>query len=149
MTHPADDDLMRRALALAAAMAGRTGENPAVGCVIAIGDEIIAEGATGEGGRPHAEDVALAAAGTRARGACAYVTLEPCAKRSAGGRSCSELLAKSGVARVVIATRDPHPLAAGAGIAALEAAGVIVEIGLGADAARAINADFLARWGGP
>jgi pyrimidine deaminase RibD-like protein len=137
---------MRRALALAAPGVGRTGENPSVGCVIAKDAAIVGEGATADGGRPHAEELALAQAGEAARGATTYVTLEPCARRSMGGASCSDLLIQAGVARVVIAARDPHPYAAGAGIERLRAAGVAVEIGLFEAEARAQNAAFFAQW---
>jgi pyrimidine deaminase RibD-like protein len=133
---------MARALALAAAQAGRTGDNPAVGCVIVCDGIVLGEAATADGGRPHAEEQALA--GVDARGAVAYVTLEPCAERTSGAASCAALLAAAGVARVVIATRDPHPQ--GAGLALLEGAGIAVEIGLCQAEAQAINADFLARW---
>lgn len=139
---------MRRALELAARGVRRTGENPSVGCVIVKAGAIVGEGATAEGGRPHAEEVALAAAGERARGGDAYVTLEPCAKRSTGAVSCADRLIEAGVARVVIAARDPHPYAAGVGIERLRAAGVVVEIGVLEDEARAQNADFFAKWGG-
>ena len=137
---------MSGALALAAAQLGRTGENPSVGCVIVADGVVVGAGATGEGGRPHAEEVALTQAGARATGAVAYITLEPCAQRSSGAASCADLLLKAGVARVVIATRDPHPNAAGRGIALLEQAGIAVEIGVMEDEARALNAAFLARW---
>ena len=137
---------MARALALAAPMAGRTGNNPAVGCVIVKDDAVIGEGVTGAGGRPHAEEQALAQAGKHAHGATAYVTLEPCNQRSQGGASCTDLLIAAGVARAVIATRDPHPLAAGKGIERLRAAGIAVEIGLGEAEARTQNAAFIARW---
>jgi pyrimidine deaminase RibD-like protein len=136
---------MTRALDLAAAVSGNTGDNPAVGCVIVKHDEVIAEAATGAGGRPHAEEAALAGAGDRARGAVAYVTLEPCARRSAGGQSCAERLAAAGVTRVVVACADPHPNASGAGLALLGAAGIVVEIGLMQTEARALNAAFLAK----
>lgn len=139
-----DVDFMREALALAAPMVGRTGDNPAVGCVIARDGAVIGAGATSAGGRPHGEENALR--GVDARGATAYVTLEPCAHRSTGSSSCSELLVQAGVARVVIATRDPHPNAAGAGIARLRTAGVDVEIGVGEAEARAQNAAFFAQW---
>jgi diaminohydroxyphosphoribosylaminopyrimidine deaminase/5-amino-6-(5-phosphoribosylamino)uracil reductase len=141
-----DAGLMRRALGLAAPMVGRTGDNPAVGCVIALGDAIFGEAATAEGGRPHAEEAAIASAQGGVRGAAAFVTLEPCAKRSAGGVACADRLIQAGVARVVIAARDPHPNAAGAGIERLRAAGVAVEIGLMEAEARAQNAAFFARW---
>ncbi len=135
---------MRRALELARAQMGRTGANPAVGCVIVKDGAVIGEGATADGGTPHAEEQALQ--GADARGAAAYVTLEPCAVRSAGGKSCATLLIEAGVARVVIAVRDPHPQ--GAGLEMLEAAGIAVEIGVLEDEARTVNADFLGKWGG-
>lgn len=139
-----DATLMQRALALAATGAGRTGDNPSVGCVIALGDAVLAEARTGDGGRPHAEEQALAGGG---QGATAYVTLEPCAQRSAGGVACADLLIQAGVARVVIAASDPHPYAAGAGVERMRAAGIVVEIGLMEAEARAQNADFFGRWG--
>ena len=135
-----------RALALAEAARGRTGDNPAVGCVIVRDDAVVGAGVTGDGGRPHAEETALLQAGEAAAGATAYVTLEPCARRSAGTPSCADLLIAAGVARVVIATRDPHPLAAGAGLARMQQAGIVVEIGLMDGEARTVNAEFLARW---
>ncbi|MEZ5996904.1 MAG: bifunctional diaminohydroxyphosphoribosylaminopyrimidine deaminase/5-amino-6-(5-phosphoribosylamino)uracil reductase RibD [Hyphomonadaceae bacterium] len=137
---------MRSALALAATQLGRTGDNPAVGCVIEKNGSVLGGAVTADGGRPHAEEQALAQAGDEARGATAYVTLEPCAKRSSGSASCADLLIGAGIARVVIATRDPHPNAAGAGVARLRAAGVSVEIGLLEPEARQLNAEFLARW---
>lgn len=137
---------MQRALALAAACVGRTGENPAVGCAIVRGDAIVGEGATAAGGRPHAEQIALAQAGGRARGAAVYLTLEPCARRSTGEAACADLLIAAGVARVVIAAADPHPFAAGAGVERLRAAGIAVELGLMQAEASALNAEFLARW---
>ena len=105
------------------------------------------EGATGDGGRPHAEELALNEAIDGARGADVFVTLEPCAKRSTGAMSCADRLIEAGVTRVVIAARDPHPYAAGAGIERLRAAGVMVEVGLFEDEARAQNAAFFAKWG--
>ena len=135
---------MRRALEIAAPMMGRTGDNPAVGCVIVKDGVVIAQAVTGAGGRPHAEEQAVALAD--ARGATAYVTLEPCAQRSARGVSCTDHLLRAGVARVVIAADDPHPLAAGVGLAKLAAAGVEVVRGVLADAARAQNASFFARF---
>lgn len=144
-----DATLMQRALSLAAPMVGRTGDNPSVGCVLALGDAVFGEGATAEGGRPHAEEVAIAAAGGAAHGVTAFVTLEPCAKRSAGGVACADRLIQAGVARVVIATRDPHPNAAGIGVERLRAAGIAVEVGLLEAEARAQNAAFFARWDKP
>jgi diaminohydroxyphosphoribosylaminopyrimidine deaminase/5-amino-6-(5-phosphoribosylamino)uracil reductase len=133
---------MRRALALASARLGRTAPNPSVGCVLVKAGEVVAEAATGEGGRPHAEEQALDVAGAAARGAVAYVTLEPCDKRSSGGRSCTDRLIDAGVARVVVAAPDPHPLAAGAGLRRLAASGIEVASGLLAIEAEALNEGF-------
>lgn len=137
-----DETFMRRAIQLAAANVGKTGENPSVGCVLVKGDVVIAEAATAEGGRPHAEEQALAAAGAAAKGATAYVTLEPCGARSTGHASCSERLAQAGVARVVIACDDASKFAAGQGAARLRAAGVAVETGLLATEAAALYAGY-------
>lgn len=142
-----DSAHMKRALELAAPGVGATGDNPSVGCVIVAGGVVVGEGATGAGGRPHAEELALAAAGARGRGSDVYVTLEPCARRSTGGTSCADLLIGAGVARVVIATGDPHPFAAGVGTERLRAAGVVVESDVMEAEARALNADFFAKWG--
>lgn len=134
---------VQRALAIAATGLGRTGENPCVGCVVVRDGVLLGEARTADSGRPHAEEQALAQAGD-ARGATAYVTLEPCAKRTSGSTSCTDLLIAAGVARVVIATRDPHPFAAGIGIERLRAAGVQVDVGVLEEEARAQNADFFA-----
>lgn len=139
-----DLEFMRRALAVAARNVGATGDNPSVGCVLVKDSMVLAEAATAPGGRPHAEEQALA--GVDARGATAFVTLEPCAKRTSGGVSCSDHLVEAGVARVVIAARDPHPFADGAGVARMREAGIAVELGLLEDEARAQNAAFFARW---
>lgn len=139
-----DETNMRRALDLAAPMVGQTAPNPAVGCVIVKDGAVVGEAATAAGGRPHAEEQALAQAGANARGATAYVTLEPCAQRSGGAPSCSDLLLQAGIARVVFAAADPHPLASGVGPARLQAAGVSVEQGLLSGEARAQNAAFFA-----
>lgn len=138
---------MRHALQVAAQGVGQTGDNPSVGCVIVRDGVVIAEARTGDGGRPHAEEQALTLAD--ARGATAYVTLEPCAKRTSGSMSCADRLIKEGIARVVIAASDPHPFAAGAGVERLRSAGITVEQGLMAEEARAQNADFFARWSKP
>jgi pyrimidine deaminase RibD-like protein len=145
---PAMSDLafMTRALSLALPGVGRTGDNPSVGCVIVKDGVVVGEGATADGGRPHAEELALLAAGVNACGATAYVTLEPCAKRSTGAPSCSDILVQYGIARVVIAAGDPHPFAAGVGVERLRAAGVVVEAGVLADEAQAMNAVFFAKW---
>lgn len=140
-----DQRLMRRAIAIARARLGQTGDNPAVGCVIALGDVVLAEAATGAGGRPHAEEQALARAGDAARGATAYVSLEPCAERSTGAPSCSERLIAAGIARVVIAGFDPSPKASGRGEDRLRAAGVAVESGVLAAEAEPLYADYRRR----
>jgi len=121
---------MRRAIALARPRVGLTAENPAVGCVLVKDGVVIAEAATAEGGRPHAEEQALAAAGAAAHGATAYVTLEPCGERSSGAPSCAERLARAGVIRVVFACDHPHDLSGGRGPQRLRDAGVRVEAGL-------------------
>ena len=121
---------MRRAIALARTNLGRTAENPSVGCVLVSDGRVVGEGATGEGGRPHAEEIALAQAGAAASGATAYVTLEPCGERSSGAPSCSQRLASAKVGRVVVACEDPSPYAAASGIARLRAAGIDVDLGL-------------------
>jgi diaminohydroxyphosphoribosylaminopyrimidine deaminase/5-amino-6-(5-phosphoribosylamino)uracil reductase len=141
-----DDAFMRRALALAAPGVGRTGDNPSVGCVIVKAGAVAGEGATAEGGRPHAEERALAQASDGVRDGTAYVTLEPCAHRSNGGVSCSDLLIQAHIARVIIAAYDPHPMAAGVGIERLRAAGIAVEVGLMEGDARTQNAAFFAKW---
>ena len=126
---------MRRAIVLAMANVGKTADNPSVGCVIVSDGKVVGEGATAVGGRPHAEEQALAMAGEAAKGATAYVTLEPCGARSRGGTSCSELLARAGVARVVAACEDASPFASGQGAKRLTAGGVAVELGLLAEEA--------------
>jgi diaminohydroxyphosphoribosylaminopyrimidine deaminase/5-amino-6-(5-phosphoribosylamino)uracil reductase len=140
-SHGEDWRFMARALDLARAQLGRTSPNPSVGCVIVADGAIVGEGATGVGGRPHAEEIALAAAGERAEAGTAYVTLEPCNQRSGGSFSCSQLLLVAGVTRVVIACPDPHPLGAH-GADRLTALGVLVETGVMRDEAEALNAGF-------
>jgi pyrimidine deaminase RibD-like protein len=140
-----DQRLMRRAIAIAGTRLGQTGDNPSVGCVIARGEVVLAESATGVGGRPHAEEQALALAGEAARGATAYVSLEPCAERSSGAPSCSALLIAAGIARVVIAGADPSAKAAGRGEDRLRGAGIAVETGVLADEAEPLYADYRRR----
>jgi diaminohydroxyphosphoribosylaminopyrimidine deaminase/5-amino-6-(5-phosphoribosylamino)uracil reductase len=101
--------------------------NPGVGAIIVKDGKVIARGWTQAGGRPHAEAVALSAAGELARGATLYVTLEPCAHESGRGRPCADLICASGLARVVTGCVDPDPRTAGAGIARIEAAGIAAE----------------------
>ena len=136
---------MPAALALAERGRGRTAPNPNVGCVIERDGRVVGRGWTQPGGRPHAEAMALAQAGGKSRGATVWVTLEPCAHVSARGPACADLLVEAGVTRVVAALQDPDPRTAGAGIARLRAAGVAVEVGAHADAARRTVAGFLTR----
>lgn len=132
---------MGRALRLAALGVGRTSPNPAVGAVLVRDGRVVGEGAHLQAGGTHAEAAALAAAGTAARGATCYVTLEPCAHF---GRTppCADALVQAGVARVVVACRDPNPLVDGRGLARLEAAGVRVALGVREREARDLNRAF-------
>jgi diaminohydroxyphosphoribosylaminopyrimidine deaminase/5-amino-6-(5-phosphoribosylamino)uracil reductase len=140
----ADARFMDIALHLGARGLGAVWPNPAVGCVLVRDDMIVGRGWTQPGGRPHAETEALLRAGTMARGATAYVTLEPCAHH---GRTapCADALVTAGVARVVAAIDDPDPRVSGRGFARLEAAGITVETGLRAAEATALQAGFLKR----
>ncbi len=137
-----DDDHMRAAIALARTQLGKTGANPSVGCVIVAAGVVVGQGVTQAGGRPHAEEQALDQAGEAARGATAYVTLEPCGQRSAGTASCSERLVASGVARVVIACTDASTYASGRGTERLRTAGLKVELGLLQTEAGGLYADY-------
>lgn len=149
MTSPkqVSDDIrfMGRAIALAKGRMGQTWPNPAVGCVIARDGELVAEAATAPGGRPHAEEQAVPAAGDRAKGAVAYVTMEPCGARSSGRTSCSHFLIEAGVTRVVVAAVDPSPFASGRGVERLEKAGLQVETGLLAQEAAVLYEGYLHR----
>ena len=133
MTSGADLAHMRRAIALARTHVGLTGDNPSVGCVLVKDGVVVGEGVTATGGRPHAEEQAIEKAGEKARGAVAYVTLEPCGARSTGAASCSQRLVAAGVAEVVIACEDASPYASGQGAERLAAAGVPVRLGVLAD----------------
>jgi diaminohydroxyphosphoribosylaminopyrimidine deaminase/5-amino-6-(5-phosphoribosylamino)uracil reductase len=137
-----DDQVMTRALELAGDVRRRTAPNPWVGCVVVRDGAVIGEGATQPPGGRHAEADALQAAGSRARGATAYVTLEPCAHH---GRTapCAEALVDAGIARVVVAIEDPDPQVAGLGVARLRAAGIDVEVGVGARRAAMLLAPYL------
>ncbi|MEG1451375.1 bifunctional diaminohydroxyphosphoribosylaminopyrimidine deaminase/5-amino-6-(5-phosphoribosylamino)uracil reductase RibD [Brevundimonas sp.] len=121
---------MRRAIELANARMGQTWPNPAVGCVIVKDGVVVAEAATAVGGRPHAEEQAVPAAGDAAKGATAYVTLEPCGARSSGRKSCAHFLTESGIARVVIGAFDPSPFASGRGVERLREEGLDVSSGV-------------------
>lgn len=133
---------MQAALALARRGLGLVAPNPAVGCVLVKDGRVVGRGWTRPGGRPHAETEALLRAGEAARGACAYVTLEPCAHH---GQTppCAEALTAAGIARCVIALEDPDPRVDGGGLAHLRAAGVEVEVGPCAAAAADLNAGYL------
>ncbi|AEO48343.1 5-amino-6-(5-phosphoribosylamino)uracil reductase / diaminohydroxyphosphoribosylaminopyrimidine deaminase [Rhodospirillum rubrum F11] len=143
MASSADLSFMRTALGLAARGLGRVWPNPAVGCVLVDAQgRVVGRGWTQPGGRPHAEREALDRAGAAARGATAYVTLEPCSHH---GKTppCADALIDAGVVRVVAALGDPDPRVSGRGFAQLRAAGVVVETGLLVDEARALNLGFL------
>ena len=145
MTFSATDHaMMARALRLAERGAWTTRPNPMVGCVIAQGDEVLGEGWHERQGGPHAEVAALQAVGARARGATAYVTLEPCNHTGRTG-PCTTALIDAGVARVVAAMRDPFHQVDGSGFARLREAGIAVEAGLMEAQARALNVGFLSR----
>ena len=135
---------MDYALRLGRRALGTTAENPNVGCVIVKDDRVVGIGWTQAGGRPHAETEALRMAGERARGATAYVTLEPCAHH---GKTppCAGALIAAGVVRVVTALEDPDPRVRGEGHAILRAAGIAVETGVGAEEAHRDMAGFLTR----
>jgi diaminohydroxyphosphoribosylaminopyrimidine deaminase/5-amino-6-(5-phosphoribosylamino)uracil reductase len=139
-----DERYMREALDLARPWLGLTTPNPAVGCVIVQNRKILGRGATGAGGRPHGETVALAAAGARARGATAYVSLEPCA-HTGQTPPCAKALVEAGVARVVVGCGDPFPQVDGRGIAILRAAGIQVTEGVLEDECRRLNEGFFTR----
>ncbi len=135
---------MRHALRLAQAALGRTAENPAVGCVIVSNGQVVGTGATASGGRPHAEPQALAMAGERARGATAYVTLEPCAHHG-HTPPCTEALIAAGISRVVAAMPDPDPRVNGGGLKLLAEAGIETAVGLLEPEARRLLAGFIRR----
>ena len=136
---------MMEAVRLGEAARGRTAPNPNVGCVIIKNGKLIGRGATGDGGRPHAEAAALADAGKQAKGATLYTTLEPCAHASERGPTCSAIIPKAGSARVVGALKDPDPRTAGQGIAMLRKAGIEVKSGVGKQAARTSMSGYFSR----
>jgi diaminohydroxyphosphoribosylaminopyrimidine deaminase/5-amino-6-(5-phosphoribosylamino)uracil reductase len=132
------------ALTLARRGLGQVAPNPAVGCVLVEGSRVVGRGWTGRGGRPHAETRALEAAGARARGATAYVTLEPCSHHGVTP-PCCDALVNAGVRRVVVAVQDPDPRVSGRGLERLRGAGVAVELGVAQAAAEELNAGFFTR----
>ena len=133
-----DRKYIARALNLAARALYTTDPNPRVGCVLTLADEVVGEGWHERAGGAHAEVMALRAAGSKARGATAYVTLEPC---SHTGRTppCADALITAGVTRVVCSSSDPNTKVCGGGIERLQAAGVLVEVGVLAEEARQLN----------
>jgi diaminohydroxyphosphoribosylaminopyrimidine deaminase/5-amino-6-(5-phosphoribosylamino)uracil reductase len=144
MFSSADHQHMTQALRLAEKGLFSTSPNPRVGCVVVRDGVVVGEGWHKRAGLPHAEVNALHAAGERARGATAYVTLEPCSHH---GRTppCADALIAAGVARVVAAMPDPNPLVAGQGLERLRAAGIVVESGLLESEARELNIGFVSR----
>ena len=140
----ADSQWMAQALRLAERGLYTTSPNPRVGCVLVRESRVVGEGWHERAGEPHAEVHALRAAGKLARGATAYVTLEPCSHH---GRTppCADALIAAGVSRVVAAMQDPNPLVAGQGLKKLRAAGIEVECGLMETAARELNIGFVSR----
>jgi len=147
VTHSANDiQFMKIALGLARRNLGATAPNPTVGCVLVDGNSgrIIARGWTQVGGRPHAEMDALARAGNAAKGATAYVTLEPCAHEGETP-SCAKELAKAGIARAVIAIRDPDPRTAGKGVQALQDENISVTEGVCQEEALELNLGFFSK----
>src|SRR3954451_24172978 len=140
--HAQDERYMERALFHAARGLGRTSPNPLVGAVIVSADGVVVgQGYHARAGEPHAEVHALAEAGSRARGATLYCSLEPCCHHGRTG-PCVARIVESGIARVVAAVQDPNPLVRGNGFAFLRAHGVDVEVGLGAEAAIDLNQPF-------
>lgn len=140
----ADLQWMRAALTLARRGLGRVWPNPAVGCVIVLDGRVVGRGWTQPGGRPHAEAMALAQAGAAAKGATAYVSLEPCAHHGKTPPCCDALIT-AGIARVVSPMEDPDPRVAGQGFGRMRAAGLVVDVGLLAEEAHHANEGFLLR----
>ncbi len=139
-----DDRFMREALSLAEAQLGLTTPNPAVGCVIVRAGKVVARGVTATGGRPHGEARALYVAGSKARGATAYVSFEPCA-HVGQTPPCANALVDAGVKRVVVGCLDPDPRVKGRGIAILKRAGIEVTTGVLENAAKRLNEGFITR----
>lgn len=145
MSAAADARWVDAALALASRGVGRTSPNPSVGCIIVQDRRVVGRGWTQPGGRPHAEAMALREAGDAARGATAYVTLEPCAHVSVRGPACADGLIAAGVARVVACGTDPDPRTGGSGFARLRDAGITVTSDVRRSEAERLNAGFFVR----
>jgi diaminohydroxyphosphoribosylaminopyrimidine deaminase / 5-amino-6-(5-phosphoribosylamino)uracil reductase len=144
---PEDTHFMSVALSLALGQTGKTGVNPAVGCVIVKDGVVLGTGVTADGGRPHGEAVALGSvAGALPIGATVYVTLEPCAHVSVRGPDCTGCLIEARIDRLVCCLQDPDPRTAGQGFSRLKEAGVKVDVGLLADVAAVQMAHFLAKF---
>jgi len=143
--YDAADTYMKRALALAARGLYTTDPNPRVGCVLVKDGQVVGEGWHERAGEAHAEVVALRSAGAAARGATAYVTLEPCSHQ---GRTppCADALIAAGIRRVICSSIDPNPQVAGAGVKRLEVAQIPVSVGLHGAEARALNVGFFSRF---
>lgn len=142
--HAQDEKWMRATLSLARRGLGQVAPNPSVACILVKDDIVVGRGWTQPGGRPHAETVALAQAGAGAKGATAYVSLEPCAHTGQTG-PCAQALIDASIARAVVALEDPDPRVKGSGIAMMKAAGIDVVRGIGAGQAESINHGFLSR----
>ena len=144
MFSPSDHQFMRQALDLASLGLFTTDPNPRVGCLIVQNETVVGEGWHLRAGEAHAEVHALARAGEFAKGAVAYVTLEPCSHLGRTGPCCDALI-RAGISRVVVAMQDPNPLVNGEGVARLRAAGIRVDVGLMAAEAIELNLGFLSR----
>jgi len=140
-----DTRWINAAVALGTRGQGLTWPNPNVGCIIVASGQVVGRGWTQPGGRPHAEAMALAAAGDAARWGTLYTTLEPCAHISERGPACADLIVAAGVARVVVAVQDPDIRTDGRGLARLTEAGIAVTTGVSSDAAMRSLAGFLIR----
>ena len=133
---------MQRALELAANAKGRTSPNPMVGAVIIKGHRIISEGFHKKVGAPHAEAIALKKAGSKAKGATMFVTLEPCCHTEKRTPPCTKAIIASGIRKVIVATTDPNPKVSGKGIKELRAAGIETEVGILGPESRSLNETF-------
>jgi diaminohydroxyphosphoribosylaminopyrimidine deaminase / 5-amino-6-(5-phosphoribosylamino)uracil reductase len=144
MNSAEDARFMALAFALGRRGLGRTWPNPAVGAVIVKDGVIVGRGWTQPGGRPHAETEAVRRAGSAARGATLYVTLEPCSHHGKTA-PCADAIVSAGISRVVSALVDPNPEVAGAGHWRMAQAGIVVEVGIGAEQARRVHAGHIRR----